>query len=114
MNELDKEYTLPTEIDYEMNVKSVPITTIAFGLIFFAFANKTNTYIYEPLQFLWWIFNVIIGVSLSLETASNGKKRLWQSLILYIFGKNQTYCSISDPKEYRQMKVSEKNETPDE
>ena len=110
----NRTYSLPTEIDSEMRIRSVPVVTIIAALAGLFFAQKFEMFIYEDLKTAWYVFNILVGIILTMKTRRNGNKRLIQSIFIVMSNKKRTYKPIDNPLKYEEMQVSKKDETPDE
>ena len=113
-NDINKVYQLPLEIDSEITLKfGTPLTIIILIGVMFLFSSKTENMVYAPFKYAWYVWNMLIGFVLAFTSGSNKKKRIAHSLIFYLTRYNGVYKSIDNPRKYEEMKVSVKDETPD-
>ncbi len=119
MNEnINEVYTLPTEISADLKTStpfgSISIKVIITGFIVMFFAQKLDTYIYEPLVPLWYVFNILVGVYMIFPSGTNIGKTNAGALLLYFTREKNTYYSIDNPKSYEEMKISVLDERTDD
>lgn len=114
--ELYESYRLPTELSAEtkLSVSIFQISVrilISVGLLFF-FAFKTADRIYEPLQIVYYVFNIIVGLVLVIKSKRNIQKSLLTSFILMITADKHYYAPIDSENKEKEVEVRV-NETPD-
>lgn len=89
---INESYTMPQEIKSETKVMLWMYALdffflIAYGIITSILANV----VHQMLQIPFWIFSIAMGVLLTLPSPINKKRRMYQTVIIYLKRNRNVY-----------------------
>lgn len=104
-------YSLPSEINEEIRLISfITVNTVLIFAIFLYFGFSLRNMVYPPLQIPFLIYNSFIGFLVTVKSRTNPQKRLYQSVLLYLFRNNHEYEPIESTKELPDTVIKFKKE----
>lgn len=93
-------YSIPSEINEEIRLISfITINTVLIFAVFLYLGFILKELVYTPLQIPFMVYNSFIGLLLTFKSRMNGKKRLYQTVLIYLFRNNNVYEPIESTKE---------------
>lgn len=93
--EYNELYNIPEEITADAKLwRFITIKAIVTVIVFVYFGVQFSGIIYEPLQIPFMIFNGLVGLILCLNSPTNKKKSILQSIIIFLFRDKKTYKPI--------------------
>ena len=111
---MNQSYQLPEEINAELTLKyGIPVRLLLVLGAMWLFSSNTESMVFPLFQVAWYVWNMVVGFILCIKTSKNKEKVLAYSLLLYLTKSKGEYKSIDNPKNFYDLKVSGKDETPD-
>lgn len=89
-------YSLPSKLSQEAKLfRFLTIRTVITMFLFAFLSIRVSSQVFEPLQVPFIIFNVVVGLYVSIISKKNMQKRNYQSFLIFIFRDRHFYKPIS-------------------
>lgn len=88
-------YTTTTEIKSESKIsKWIYAFDFFFLIIYAVFTYMLQTMVSSKLRPVFWIFSIIVAISLTIPSPYNYRRRMYKSVILYLKRDQECYRPI--------------------
>ncbi len=93
-------YSIPSEINEEIRLtKFITINTVLIFAIFLYLGFSLRGMVYPPLQIPFVIYNSLTGFLLTIKSKYNTQKRLYQTVLAFLFRDTHEYVPIKPVKD---------------
>ena len=114
MRQYDERYSVLTELNAEARAyKNITVRNIVILIVFLFLDTQLIDKVYISIQPLFFIFHMIVGLLMCINSKNNKQKRLYQSLLIMFCKGKDYYSPLDDPEplptnEYRYNNIYSK------